>query len=350
MYGPGLRIWAAKVPRVSSPPTQLVSGEGVAFELNHAGIGSRIVAALIDFAIQLLAGVLLVLLTGALIGNVDSAAATAVLLTEVVLLVAGYPIVMEWLARGRTLGKMAMGLRVVRDDGGPIGFRQALVRGLSGLVLEKPGMFAPFGTAAGVLTMVFSAREKRLGDMMAGTFVLNERAGPQRSLQAREFFVPPPLQPWAAALDLNRLDDQLALGVRNFVVRAHELTPAAQHALGEDLRARVEAVIAPPPPPGTPTPWVLMTVLAERRRRTELAAPRAVPPLPYGAPGYPPAAFGPAAFGPAVPPPGYALPGYAPPAYAPPGYAPPAYAPPAQGRPDEPPSAAPPSSPFAPPS
>jgi hypothetical protein len=161
--------------------------------------------------------------------------------------------------------------------------------------------------------MIFSQRTKRLGDMMAGTFVLNERAGPRRSLVARDFGVPYQLQPWAASLDLSRLDDQLALGVRQFVVRATDMTLAAQQSLGEDLRARVEAVTTPPPPPGTPTPWVLITVLAERRRRADLAAPQYQQPYQY-----------------------------APPQYAPPGYtAPPQQAPP--------PDALPPS-PFAPPS
>ena len=65
------------------------------------------------------------------------------LIIEVVLVFAGYPILMEWLTRGRTLGKIWLGLRVVRDDGGPIGFRQALVRGLAGLLIEKPGLLVP---------------------------------------------------------------------------------------------------------------------------------------------------------------------------------------------------------------
>jgi uncharacterized RDD family membrane protein YckC len=298
---------------VVNAQTELTSGEGVAFDLNHAGVGSRLVAASIDLALQVIASFILLAATGGLLQNADDAAVGALVIVELVLVVAGYPILMEWLAHGRTIGKMCLGLRVVRDDGGPIGFRQALVRGLAGLVLEKPGLLAPFTTAAGVLTMIFSQRTKRIGDMMAGTFVLNERAGPQRSLVARDFGVPYQLQPWAASLDLSRLDDQLALGVRQFVVRATDMTPAAQQSLGEDLRARVEAVTTPPPPPGTPTPWVLITVLAERRRRADLVAPQ------Y-----------------------QQLFRYAPPQYAPPGYtAPPQQAP----RPD-----ALPPSPFAPPS
>jgi uncharacterized RDD family membrane protein YckC len=331
---------------VSSAPTELTSGEGVAFELNHAGVGSRLVAAAIDLVIQFAALFLLLFFTTQVAGGADPAAITAVVLVEVILALAGYPILLEWLAHGRTIGKLWLGLRVVRDDGGPIGFRQALVRGLAALLLEKPGLFAPFSTTAGVLTMIFSARDKRLGDMMAGTFVLNERAGPKQALFAREFTVPYQLQPWAAALDLTRLDDQLALGVRQFVVRAAQLTPAAQHSLGEDLRARVEAVTAPPPPPGTPTPWMLVSVLAERRRRAELAAPHN-PPL-YGAPpGAPPG----------VPPQPYGPPHYGPQHYGPQHYGPQHYGPPQpNGAPQ--PSASnavaaapePPRSPFAPPS
>jgi uncharacterized RDD family membrane protein YckC len=281
---------------VSAPP-EIVSGEGVGLDLAHAGVGSRIVAAAIDVVLQSIGAIALVAITAQLAGAADSAAIAAALVVELVLVVAGYPILMEWLNGGRTVGKLCMGLRVVRDDGGPIGFRQALVRGLAGLVLEKPGIAFPFTTAAGIMTMIFSAREKRIGDMMAGTFVLNERAGPQRSVVPRQFVVPYHLQPWAQTLDLSRLDDQLALAVRQFVVRAQDMLPAAQVTLGEILRARVEAVTTPPPPPGTPTPWVLTTVLAERRRRADLAAPRAYsqPPAnvayPGAYPGSPPAPY-----------------------------------------------------------
>jgi uncharacterized RDD family membrane protein YckC len=284
-------------------PQRLTSGEGVALELNHAGVGSRVIAALIDFILQVIALVILLAVTGETAASADPAAVAALVIVEVVLVFGGYPTLMEWLTHGRTVGKLWLGLRVVRDDGGPIGFRQALARGLASLLLEKPGLLVPISTAAAVMTMIFSPRDKRVGDMMAGTFVLNERAGPRQTLVARDFAVPQQLYPWMASLDLSRLDDQLALCVRQFVVRAHEMTPPAQYSLGEDLRARIEAVTAPPPPPGTPTPWVLTTVLAERRRRAELVAqayrsPYAAraayatqapyPPAPYAPTPYPP--------------------------------------------------------------
>jgi uncharacterized RDD family membrane protein YckC len=273
----------------------LVSGEGVRLALAPAGVGSRVIAAILDLAIQFAALFLLIFLTLFAAGGADVAALEALSVAETVLVLAGYPIVSEWLARGRTIGKLALGLRVVRDDGGPIAFRHALVRGLAGLVLEKPGLIPPFTTIAGLVTMSSSAREKRLGDMLAGTVVLNERSSPH-ALAPLPDWVPVPLQPWVMSLDMHRLDDRLALSARQFVSRAHEMTLPAQHALGEELRRRVLAVTSPPPPPGTPTPVLLMSVLAERRRRA--SAQRW--PAPVSAPAPP---IGPGPTGPAYPPP-----------------------------------------------
>jgi uncharacterized RDD family membrane protein YckC len=272
----------------------LVSGEGVRLALAPAGVGSRVIAAALDAAIQVAALFVIILLDVAIASNADAAAFDAVLTIEAVLVLAGYPIISEWLSQGRTVGKLALGLRVVRDDGGPIGFRQALVRGLAGFILEKPGLLFPLTTIAGLVTMSSSQREKRMGDMLAGTVVLNERSAPQ-ALAPLPNWVPMPLQAWVVSLDLHRLDDRLALSARQFVSRAHSMTYPAQSALGEDLRRRVLAVTAPPPPPGTPTPALLLSVLAERRRRAGVGAgPSASggyqPPAPPAVPPYPPPA------------------------------------------------------------
>jgi uncharacterized RDD family membrane protein YckC len=290
----------------------LVSGEGVRLALAPAGVGSRVIAAAIDGVAQALGMFLLVLLDAAVAGDADLAAFEALLVCEIVLVLAGYPIVFEWLSKGRTLGKLVFGLRVVRDDGGPIGFRHALVRGLAGLVLEKPGLLFPLTTVAGLVVMSSSSREKRMGDMLAGTVVLNERSVPQQ-LAAVPYWVPPHLQPWALSLDLHRVDDRLALSMRQFVSRAYEMTWEAQWGLGEELRRRVLAVTSPPPPPQTSTPVLLMSVLAERRRRTAYvgnpgpaaAYPQVAPP-PHGpagppAPHIPPGTLPPPA-GPFAPP------------------------------------------------
>ncbi|WP_375493982.1 RDD family protein [uncultured Jatrophihabitans sp.] len=251
----------------------IVSGEGVRLVLPRAGVGSRTVAAALDAAIELAALSLLLVVDVQLALGSDAAAVVAIVIVEVALLLAGYPILTEWLTHGRTVGKLVFGLRVVRDDGGPIGFRQALVRGLAGLVLEKPGLLYPLTTIAGVWTMSLSSEEKRLGDMMAGTVVLNERAGPAPVVPLPTW-VPVPLQPWVLSLDLHRLDDRLALSLRQFVTRAHAMSDAGRYALGEQLRERVLAVVSPPPPQYAPTPQVLVSVLVERRRRAYEAAQR----------------------------------------------------------------------------
>ncbi len=90
--------------------------------------------------------------------------------------VIGYPVIFETLSRGKTLGKMALGIRVVSDDGGPERFRQALVRALAAAFVEV--WLPPFnliGIPAGLITSMVSAKGKRLGDMFAGTFVIQER-------------------------------------------------------------------------------------------------------------------------------------------------------------------------------
>jgi uncharacterized RDD family membrane protein YckC len=258
-------------------PAGLVSGEGVAIELSRAGLGTRLVAVFIDFAVQLAMLAVLVLMDGFLAGDADML--VAILIVELLLVFAGYPIVSEWLSRGRTIGKLAMGLRVVRDDGGPIGFRQALARGLVGLILEKPGLFIPISTACGVITLGVSRSSKRIGDYVAGTFVLNERVGARASSSLSIVLqVPPGLQGWASTLDLSRLDDSLALTVRQFVLRANEMSQLARGTLESQLANTVLGVIAPPPPYPIPASALLISVLAERRRRSEVGA--AVP-APY---------------------------------------------------------------------
>jgi uncharacterized RDD family membrane protein YckC len=294
----------------------VVSGEGVALELPRAGIGSRLVATVLDLVAQLLTLWVVLLVDGVTASGSDDAAATALVIVEFVLIFGGYPIVCEWLTRGRTLGKLCLGLRVVRDDGGPIAFRHALVRGISSLVLEKPGITAGLTAAAGLITAIFSEQDKRIGDMLAGTFVLNERAGTSRRVPGTHWGTPPWLLPWTAALDLTRLDDRLALSVRQFLNRAPAMTGDAQYALAHQLAGAVCAVIAPPPPPGVPAMVLLHAVLDERRRRgADWSGWAPGPGPPFPSPSAPPS--GPPATPPATPPPG-------PPATPPPGpFAPP---------------------------
>lgn len=300
--------------------SQLVTGEAVALDLRPAALPSRVVAGLVDALLQLV--VLLALSFLAVVVSLDASEAAGAALGIVVLVVVliVYPVTFETLLRGRTPGKAAMGLRVVRDDGGPIGFRQAFVRGLAGAFLERPGITL---FVAGVVTSLLNEQGKRLGDLLAGTVVVRERVAVQGGQVA---MMPPQLAGWAAQLDLSGLDSDLAMSVRQFVSRAESLTPAAREDLGRRLVGAVTEAVGPPPP-GAPGWAVLSAVLAERRRREEqrLATRQAAhgfaqPPQPDGAHHRParaapvPRAPGPQSAPPEQPPPPAAPGGFVPPA------------------------------------
>lgn len=275
-------------PDPRHPPPQLggdlVTGEAVLLELRLAKLPSRGVAEMIDLAVQL--GILLVIeLIGAFtaLGNsLDGAAALAVSLTASVAILVGYPVLFETLSSGRSLGKMAMGLRVVRDDGGPIRFRHALVRGLLA-VFE----IYPFGVIA-ILTSLVSTKGKRVGDFVAGTVVVRERVPTAAAPMVQ---MPPGLASWAATLELSRLPDDLALSARQFMSRAGALSPQVRVSMGGQIAHEVSRFVAPPPPPGCPPEPYLAAVLAERRRR-DLAR--------YGGPAPTPGAPSPVDAGPMV--------------------------------------------------
>jgi uncharacterized RDD family membrane protein YckC len=256
----------------------LVTGEAVVVEIRLARLPSRALALGLDVLVQAAALITLLFAVGALIAGGEEAFADALGLVLVVAVLVGYPVTAETLTRGRTLGKLALGLRVVRDDGGPIGFRHALARGLFAVF---PDIWASGGTAA-LITSALNGRGKRLGDIVAGTVVVQERLPVQR---ASPVHMPAELAVWAAGVDLSGLPDGLALAARQFLARAGELAPGAREDVGRRLAGAIAEVVHPPPPPGTPAAAYLSAVLVERRRREDRRLAGAAPP-----PATPPAA------------------------------------------------------------
>lgn len=294
---------------------RLVTGEAVALDLRPAALPSRIVAGLIDVVLQLVLFFGVGALLGAVTPSVSDAANSALGVVFLVLLLIGYPVAFETLLRGRTPGKAVMGLRVVRDDGGPIGFRQAFVRGVAGAFLERAGVTLFVGA---IVTMLLNPQSKRIGDLLAGTVVLQERVAVRGGRVAA---MPPQLADWAATTDLAGVSDELALSVRQFLARAGDLTDAAREDLGGRLVTTVLGAVTPPPPIGAPGWAVLSAVLAERRRREELRLAKPEPQPVWG----PTPAYGPSPSvspAPEVPPmsPPHSEPPAAPPAPGPGGF------------------------------
>ena len=151
---------------------EVVTGEAVVLEVPCARFPSRLLALALDLIIQVVLLFILFVIVGlAITGNhVNGAAGGAITLTVSILIVVGYPVLWETLTRGGTPGKFALGLRVVSDDGGPERFRQVLVRGLA----EVVEIWLLLGVPA-LISSLLSPRDKRLSDIFASTFVIQQR-------------------------------------------------------------------------------------------------------------------------------------------------------------------------------
>jgi uncharacterized RDD family membrane protein YckC len=243
---------------------EVVTGEAVVLEVPCARFPSRVLALAIDLAIQLTVVLVLLAIVGLSAADkvMDKAAVQAIVVTVIVLTVVGYPIIWETTTRGRSPGKFALGLRVVSDDGGPERFRQALVRGLATIV---DFWLVPFIGVPALISSLLSDKGKRLGDIFAGTFVVQQRLPARRAAATPP--APPELVAWAHGLEMSGLDDQTAAMARRYLSRLPELTPAARAQVGERIATAVRAQVSPPPPAGTPAAAYLGAVLAERHRR-----------------------------------------------------------------------------------
>ncbi|WP_328944392.1 RDD family protein [Streptomyces sp. NBC_00250] len=238
----------------------LVTGDAVVLGLQPARLPSRALAVLIDLTVVVAAYLLISIGLAVATASLDEAAVMAVSIASFLLILVGAPIAVETLSHGRSLGKMACGLRVVRDDGGPIRFRHALVRGAMGVV----EILMTFGVVACAASLV-SERGRRVGDVFAGTLVVRERIP-----AARVLAVPPP-PPWLvgrfSGLDLSAVPEALWLEIRQYLTRARDLDPAVGRRLAERLADELVTRTGTPPPPGVPADAFLAGVVAERQAR-----------------------------------------------------------------------------------
>jgi hypothetical protein len=142
--------------------------------------------------------------------------------------VLGYPVLMESLWGGRTLGKAALGLRVVRTDGGPIDFRHAAVRAALGLI----EVWLTLGSL-GFLVMLFSRRDQRLGDMAGGALVLRERR--TGALRPVQLLVPPGCEQLVRTMDVGAMSAGDYELVRSFLLRWSDFAGAQRETVAATL-------------------------------------------------------------------------------------------------------------------
>jgi len=217
--------------------------ESIAFYYELAGLGSRFLAVAIDLLLQSLAGLAVFLLiawaqpgTTALARSLGlheqtiSAIEIGIAIFIVFLIYLGYFVAFETAWNGRTPGKRAIGIRVVRDGGYPITFMDAVIRNLI-----RVGE-AALGYLPSMISAIVSPQNKRLGDLAAGTIVVRDRA----------FELVDPAK-WTASdgpeaetlPGFDRItDDELALAER-YVARSHMLDPHAAQAAASRIASAI---------------------------------------------------------------------------------------------------------------
>jgi uncharacterized RDD family membrane protein YckC len=204
--------------------------EQIALEFQLAGAGSRFVAIAIDSLIQsAIFTVLFLIATGAgwLGTRGMQSFATWVLAA---LAIAAFVISFEALWAGQTPGKRVAGIRVITLTGQPITAFDALVRNLLRIVDWLPLLYA-----VGLISMFFTSRHQRLGDIVAGTVVVHEQVASQATI--------PPPRPTATRLRARRLSvDELEV-IQTFLSRRHDLPYDMRLRAARQLAERIRTTL-----------------------------------------------------------------------------------------------------------
>lgn len=241
------------------PVHELLSGEAVAIDVQPVGVVFRALGAMID----VLVSVAVVLLFAWLIdwatafGLLDDATSMIFTIVMMVFSFVVLPCTIEIAMKGRSLGKLAIGGRIVRVDGGASTTRHAIIRSLTG-VLE---IYMTLGGIA-IVTGAFSPRSQRLGDLLAGTYCQRVRTKP---LRVAPLVVPEQLQGWAEIADVALLPDRLGRRINQYFVHAPSMEPEARFHVANGLLSETEPFVSPTP---IAHPEVaLRAILAVRRLR-----------------------------------------------------------------------------------
>lgn len=220
---------------------ELITGEAVALDLRPADFILRAAGSIIDWLVYLAAflGIVIVLASPLVSEFLDEATFRAVLVAALVVCIVGIPTTVETVTQGRSLGKLAVGARIVRDDGGSISFRHALTRSLVGVV----ELFMTLGGIA-TITAILSPRAKRLGDLLAGTYSQHERVSKH---EPAVHGVPVELADWALTADVARLPGGLSRRIAQFLQYAPGHSESSRRRLAHDLAREASHHVSPVP-------------------------------------------------------------------------------------------------------
>lgn len=238
---------------------EVLTGEAIALDVQPVGVLMRALGALIDYGILVIVYLTWALLVFRLVlsGVLSENAFQIMQITALVVIFVIVPITVESLTHGRSLGKLAIGGRIVRADGGAIGFRQSMIRGLMA-VLE---IIMTLGGLAFIVA-IFTPRAQRLGDLAAGTYC--ERTRTPKILETG-IAMPPQLYVWSQTADVSRLPVRLNRRITQFLTNASNISPVSRMRLAAELVAEATPFVSPVPPTDPET--FLLGIVAMRRDR-----------------------------------------------------------------------------------
>lgn len=246
-----------------------ITPDAVALDLEVATVGSRGVAYLLDLALFLVVALILSLIQLALLGGewFQGGLGVSIALVLAFAWQFGYPIGFETLWGGRTLGKAAVGLRVVTVEGAPVGLRHATIRAVTAPVelLLTSGLVAS-------LSAFLSRRGQRLGDLAAGTLVVRERriaAEPE----ATTFHAPDGAQPYVARVDVSRIDAATYGLIRDTLNRRATMRTREHDRLAAEVATALAPLVSPQPPAGTHQTAFLQAIAAAVQQRVAARQP-----------------------------------------------------------------------------
>jgi uncharacterized RDD family membrane protein YckC len=230
--------------------------ENVTLEVALAGLGSRMAAFLIDGLIRF--GVILALFI-VLLASPDRAGGVelALFLIGSFTVFFAYDVIFETLAGGRTPGKRATGLRVVREGGQPVGFVSSSIRNVVRLV-----DMLPFSYAIGIVAILMSSKNQRLGDMAAGTIVVREVTEGSGSAWSEHEMPRGDEDAW----DVGGVTQEEIATVRSFLTRRETLDSNARTRIGRELAFRLHAKVPGAPANISPEEFLRRLAAAKSRR------------------------------------------------------------------------------------
>ncbi len=233
----------------------IATPEGVPLELVLAGLGSRFMARLLDSVIQ---GVLIIALSLTALRSSAPGSGRAVVTVMLFLVVFAYDVPFEVLNGGRTIGKLAAGIRVVSTSGQPIGFLASATRTILRVV-----DFLPIFYVIGVISIVVTERDQRLGDLAGGTIVMRDKFPGLHAAIAAPITVP--VQS-VATWDVSAVDADDLATIRQFLDRRLTLPWPVRMYYATALAARVGPMV-PGAPAGSHPEYLLEGVVVAKQAR-----------------------------------------------------------------------------------